>query len=137
MTNTAEGNRVAASWFDSKRIVQLVAFVSATIAAVIMLILPTYVSVTESSGGGVVRSTSTLLEVNGPGVFVVILAPVVFAGIPLLLRGRARQPVSIVCAVLLVGFVVVSLASIGIFFLVAALCAVAAVFTPARGNRQV
>lgn len=131
MDGVVAGSLGAPAWYDRQRVVQLVAFVAAVVGGIVMFLVPAYNTVSESSDGQAVESTRTLLEVNGPWMIGVALIPVVLAGIPLLLRERARAPISITTTVLLVAFVVVSGFTIGMFFFMAAICAVVALFVPA------
>lgn len=81
------------------------------------------------SGGPAQVSHPTLLETNGPSIFVPLLIPVALTALPLLIRGRARTPVSVATTVALVVFVVIASASIGWFYIPALAAAVAAVIT--------
>jgi hypothetical protein len=57
---------------------------------------------------------ATLAEVNGPGTYLLLAIPVIVAGMPLLFRSRA---VRILSTVLLMGWVVIGVASIGFFYI--------------------
>jgi hypothetical protein len=56
----------------------------------------------------------TMDSVNGPRLYYLLAIPVVIAGVPLLLHARMFRVLS---AVLLVGWVVVGSASVGLFYL--------------------
>lgn len=116
----------------AKRRVQFVALVLVVAAGVILLVVPTYMTVTSSSDGPEVTSSQTMLAVVGPWLFVVLLAPVLFAALPLFARGRAWAVLSVVSAILLGGFVLLSLLTIGIFFVPGAVLSVIAACLPAR-----
>jgi uncharacterized membrane protein len=60
----------------------------------------------------------TLAGVNGPRVYVVLAIPVIMASLPLLVRSKAARLLS---ALLLTGFVVVGLASVGLFYVPSAI----------------
>lgn len=123
------------AWYDRKRIVQLIAFVASIVGAAFALFGTAYVRTTQSSdSSGEVftqTQTQTLLEVNGLSVIAFFLVPVILTGILLIVGGRARMPISIGVTVLLVGFVIISGATIGVFFYMAAICAVVSLFVPA------
>lgn len=130
----------APAWYDRKRVVQLVAFVASIVGAAFALFMPAYESTLESwSSSGetsVETQTQTLLEVNGPSVIGLILVPIILTGISLVVSGRARVPVSIVATVLLVVLVFISGATIGLFYAMAAIAAIVALFVPARSRRK-
>ena len=113
------------------RVLQGVAFALAIAATLAALLLPLYTSETSSGGSGspdspVVTEQLTLLAVNGPGIFVPLLIPVLLTGLPLLIRGTAWRGLSIAATVLLAAFVVLALASIGGFYLPALLASAGA-----------
>jgi hypothetical protein len=57
---------------------------------------------------------ATLAEVNGPGTYLLLAIPITVAGMPLLFRSRA---VRILSAVLILGWIVIGVASIGLFYI--------------------
>lgn len=62
-------------------------------------------------------SRSTLADVNGPRVYFILLIPVIFAVLPLLTPARRmRSAVSMLSALLLVAFVLVTGFSIGLLY---------------------
>jgi hypothetical protein len=112
---------------DSKNVRQLLAVSLAVVASLVLLVVPMYTQVNLTLGGPQQVSHPTLLETNGPSIFVPLLIPVALTALPLLIRGRARTPVSVATTVALVVFVVIGSASIGWFYVPALAAAVAAV----------
>jgi hypothetical protein len=84
--------------------------------------------VSSETGGAEVRNTSTLLEVQGAGVLGILAVPIVLTLLPYLIRSpsRARAQLTIACTVLLMFGALLALASIGLFYLPALVCSVAA-----------
>jgi hypothetical protein len=87
-----------------------------------MLWLPTYSweGDTMTSGGTEVRTSghATLAAVNGSRVYLILAFPVVVAGLAALpWPARFRQPVAVAGAVIVGGFVVLGIMSVGLFFL--------------------
>lgn len=120
------------------RVLQVVALVLTLAAGAYALLGPGYASATTSSTAAL--GTASLLEVNGPGVLIVLSVPVAAAILPLVVRRRALPPVSILSATLLLGFALLGAATIGGFYGPAALTSLVAavvvhVHTP-RGGRQ-
>jgi hypothetical protein len=68
---------------------------------------------------------ATLVEGDGPRTYLLLAIPVAVAGLPLLLRFRAAR---ILSAALIAGWVVVSAASIGLFYIPSAVVMVWAAF---------
>ena len=87
------------------------------------LLLSMYETTTEPSSGEVRHDTATLVAVNGPGVLVVLVVPllVTLAVGSALWQGARRGAVAVAVAWtfagLLAAFNVLSMASIGVFFL--------------------
>lgn len=121
-----------------RRLGQVLARVAAAVAALVVLVVPMYSSVTQYPDGRVETSAKAFVDVNGTWAIAVVLIPVVLAGVPLLLRGRAKRPGAIVAAALLCLFVIIAGFTVGLFFLPAAVCAVIALLLPStaadRGN---
>jgi hypothetical protein len=106
----------------------LVSFFLAALASVWGLVAPAYTGTTvreipvnrESSSPPQTETPvhpvqrTTLAEVNGPGTYLWLAIPVVVAGMPLLFQSRA---VRILSAVLLMGWVVIGVASMGLFYI--------------------
>jgi Kef-type K+ transport system membrane component KefB len=109
---------------ESWNVRQVLAVSLALIASVVLLLVPMYTQVKLTSGGPEQVSHSTLLETVGWSIVMPLLIPV---ALPLLLRGRARTPVSVGTTVALVVFVVIGSASVGWFYIPALAAAVAAV----------
>ncbi len=102
---------------------------------------PVYQGVTVTLGGTVsytTRDAATLIEVNGLRVLPLLMTPVALTGLALLTAlwtevGRARRKVFLwVSALLLLGFCVVSIFSIGLFYLPAALVLMASAIMESR-----
>ena len=117
-----------------KRWLQIGALVLVIVAAVIVLVAPSYSSVTSSSDRGEIVSTKTALEVNGPWLLLLLLAPIAIAATPLFARGRAWVVLSIVSASLLWVFVILGSFTIGVLFAPAALLALVAACLPVRAR---
>ncbi|MGI5151187.1 hypothetical protein ACQEVC_33305 [Plantactinospora sp. CA-294935] len=102
----------------------LAAFLLAVAAGALLLFLPvtTIVEATYDSGAahpmiGVREVRQPLVQAEGWGVALLLLVPVLICAMPLLGTGAARLPLT-VAAVLLLGLgVLVSLASLGLFYL--------------------
>ena len=123
----------------------MTANVLALAAAIWLAVGPAYhgVSVAAVAIGGVaadpVRTTSTLIEVNGPRVLLLILAPVLLTAFAALAATVIRADlvwrglIVLVLAILLLGFCMVGIFSIGLLFLPAAF---ALVFAGIMGLRR-
>jgi len=112
---------------DSWNVRQVLAVSLAIVASLVLLLIPMYTQVKLASGGPEQVSHPTLLQTVGPSIFVPLLIPVALTALPLLIRGRARTPVSVATTFALVVFVVIGSASIGWFHVPALAAAVAAV----------
>ena len=112
---------------DSRNVRQVLAVSLAIVASLVLLLVPMYTQVKVTSGAPAQVSHPTLLETSGPSIFVPLLIPVTLTVLPLLIRGRARTPVSVATTAALVVFVVIGSASIGWFYVPALAAAVAAV----------
>jgi hypothetical protein len=125
------------------------AAVSLALAAAIYLALgPTYrgESVTAVALGGTasepVRTTATLIEINGLRVLPLILTPVLLTALSALAATLIpadlvwRGPLVLASAVCLLGFCLVGLYSIGLFFLPAAFALIAAGVMGSTRRRQ-
>ena len=110
------------------------AFVAALTGALLAAFAPTYTSCSTDAGGTSCGS-ATGLSVNGSWILFVVSVPVVLALIPILVPRRGAR---IIAAVLLWACCVIAAASIGLFFVPAAiLMTVAAIRRePARSLRQ-
>lgn len=117
---------------NGKRVLQIIASALSLAAGLAVLFLPGYVVATADSSGNQEIETVTTLEWTGPWAIALVLIPFVIASLPLLLKGRAWQVVSVVSAVLLVVFGLLSSWSIGFYYLPAAAISLIAVFLPTR-----
>ncbi|WP_425954993.1 hypothetical protein [Xylanimonas sp. McL0601] len=128
-------------WLGAKRWWQLAAVALTVVPMVAFLFVPLYAgssSTTSSDGVLVTQDTSaTLFEVNGPGVLVALLLPVLIAVLPLPFRGRAWAVSSVVSAALLVVFVLLGGFSIGFAYVPAAVCAVVGACLRVRSAHEV
>ena len=93
------------------------AFVAALTGALLAAFAPTYTSCSTDAGGTSCGS-ATGLSVNGSWILFVVSVPVVLALIPILVPRRGAR---IIAAVLLWACCVVAAASIGLFFVPAAI----------------
>lgn len=108
--------------------VPVVALLLALTASVALLFLPFYGSVgvgVESTG------TATLIEVNGSGVVFILVLPVLFTAVIAMVRGRRAVLVSVLGTGLLAAFVLLGIASIGLFYLPALIAATVGVIARA------
>lgn len=112
---------------DSRNVRQALAVSLAIGASLVLLLVPMYTEVKLSAGGPEHVGHPTVLETAGPSIFVPLLIPVALTALPLLVRGRARTPVSVATAVALVVFVVIGSASIGWFYVPSLVAAIAAI----------
>ncbi|MFJ6416222.1 hypothetical protein [Paeniglutamicibacter sp. NPDC091659] len=113
---------------DRKVVVQAVAFTLAITATLILLLIPGYTEVTQSSDGPEQVKNSTLLESMGPWIFVPLLIPVVLTGLPLVFMGRPQGYASVAAVIALAIFTVLGALSIGWFYLPATGVAFIALF---------
>lgn len=123
-------------YFTAKRVVQLVALVIALAGALAIALLPGYIEVTESTDSTEQVDSATVLEVNGTWYLLALAIPVVLTALPLLVRGKAWQLVSVVCVVLLTMFTAVGMFSIGWYFVFAWVVALVALFFPTRPRKR-
>jgi hypothetical protein len=84
-------------------------FLLSALCSILLCVIPAY---NERSANHLRHVT--LASVNGLTVYYMLAFPVVIAGVPLLLRARTYRVVS---ALVLIGFVVVGSASIGLLYL--------------------
>jgi len=119
-------------YWNAKRFAQLIAFVLATVAGMVVLFAPSYTIATSDSEGNEAVGSSTVWEVNGPISLLIIAIPVAITILPLLVRGPAWPAVSVVAAVLIGLFAVIGLFTVGFYFIPAVAADLVAVFLPAR-----
>jgi hypothetical protein len=104
------------------RLVLFTPLLLAVVTAVALLVVPTgrEESVSVGSSGDMTRSSrsTTLVQSDRWGALVPLAIPVVLAGVPPAFRRSRRRGVALAAAsVLLLAFVVLSAASIGLFYL--------------------
>jgi hypothetical protein len=87
---------------------------------------------TSSGAAGERRFCASLVEADGAGVLAVLAVPVLLAGVGLLAVRRRRRGLLLAATAALVGFCLLALASVGLFFLPAA----AALVVAAAGWRR-
>ena len=111
----------------SASILTFIALALASVAFVLLIFLPTYTGgYTDPITGKTINSSATLIQVNGYGVLLPLVVPVLFAGLGLLAvlmihRGvRGGRLVLWVVAALLAIFDLVTGFSIGAFYVPAA-----------------
>jgi hypothetical protein len=80
-----------------------------------------------SSGGPERQLCASLVEANGVGVLGVLALPMLLAGVGLVAVRRRRRPILVAVMVALVAFCVLGLASVGLFYLPAAVALIIAV----------
>ncbi|WP_163544723.1 hypothetical protein [Occultella kanbiaonis] len=133
MSPTADAAQAAAPapYRTTARVWQFVAFGLAGAACVLLLVMPLYRGTTTTSDG-TEEFTATLVEVNGPGVLVALLVPVLLTAVPLLIPSGRLPGVTIACAALLVFLMALGGASIGLFYAPAAIAAVVALLVRRR-----
>ena len=105
-------------------------------AGAVVLVVPLGTSVSMDSSGTSTRSSYTLLEEEGPGLLVVLAIPVVLALAGVIGAATQRAWLTIGGAgVLLVG-VLLAAASIGLFFVPAAIALLLAALWTAAGDES-
>ena len=113
-------HRMIPSWWAA-----LGALVLAVAADLFLVLYPVYqgVSVTGSSSGVVTTSSesATLITENGLWVLVPLCIPIVLAALGLIAAARSRRALAWVLGGVLLGFVVLSGFTIGLFYLPAAI----------------
>ena len=119
------------------RLVFFTPLLLAVVAAVALLVVPTgrEESVSVGSSGEMTRSgrSTTLVQSDGWSALVPLAIPVVLAGVPPAFRRSRWRGVALAAAsVLLLAFVVLSAASIGLFYLPVAGAMVAAAIVDGR-----
>jgi hypothetical protein len=124
----------------------VIALIAALGASVMLLFLPIYSGTTTPpvnvntgvATGQPVAMSATLLEVNGPRVFIPLVIPVVLAGLGLLAVLRAKRWRLLfvwIAAFLLAVFVLITGFSIGMFYVPAMILSMtAAIVTQFRGD---
>lgn len=95
-------------------------------AVVVLLAVPLGTRETASTSGGRRVESTTLLQSQGAGVLVPLAVPVLLTALPLSAPRSRRPALSLFCAALLGTGVVLSMLSIGVFFVPALIAAVVA-----------
>jgi hypothetical protein len=107
--------------------IAIISFLLAVLASVLCFVLPLYRGQSGLQRFGepsrVQVRHATLLSVNGPSIYYILVIPVIIAGVPLLLRCRTAR---IISALSLTGCVVIGAASIGLFYLPSAIAMILA-----------
>jgi hypothetical protein len=103
-------------------------FLLSALCSILLCVIPAY---SKRSADHLRLRHATLASVNGPTVYYGLVCPVVIAGVPLLLRARMYRVVS---ALLLIGFVVVGSASIGLLYLPSAVMMILAALVKPWGR---
>ncbi|CAM3450254.1 hypothetical protein OCAE111667_10445 [Occultella aeris] len=130
-----ESTPTRAPYRTTARVWQFVAFGLACAAFVLLLVMPLYTG-TTTTPEGTEDFTATLVEVNGPGVLVPLLVPVLLTVVPLLIPSGRLPGVTIACAALLVFLMALGGASIGLFYAPAAIAAVVALLVRRRSGQE-
>jgi len=117
-----------------RQVAHLVATVLAIVAALVVALAPLGVETSMSGSGEEVVRRVSFVESQGAWVLGPCAVPVGLAAAPVMLRDS--RAIAILTAGLLLVFVLVSLASFGLFFLPAALAAVTAAALPDRRRRR-
>ena len=120
------------AYWKPKRVAQLIALVLASVAATVVLFVPSYTTATLDSQGNETIGSRTVWEVNGPIFLLVMAIPVAITILPLLVRGPTWPVVSVIAAALIGLFAVVGLLTIGFYFIPAVGAELIAVFLSPR-----
>jgi hypothetical protein len=118
-----------------QRFLRWFAFVWSVVVYVALLGISVYsqVSDTLSTDGSHVRTIGreTLASVNGAAVYMTIAVPVIAAALVILpLSGRSRRAADIASVLIVAGFVLLGMMSVGMFFIPTALALVALTVRP-------
>lgn len=116
-------------YLNIKRVLQLIAVAATGLPVLAAKLIVLEVRYTGYSDGSEVRESVRLIDATSP---ILLLLPVLLSLAPLLSRGRAWQPVSVMTTALLTLYVVFASGTSGAAFLPAAVLAVAALFFPPR-----
>lgn len=119
-------------YFSRKRLVQAVGAVLALGASIAILFVPSYAVVETNSYGDRVVTAATVLTVEGLATLLIVAIPVLFASLPLAARGRYWHPTSILAAILLISFALISSFTIGMYYIPAVVTLLAAVLMRPR-----
>lgn len=118
------GRDLTPRYWSRSRALAVAALAATVLAAAALLVLPVYTSVVSVSGSsepGMLEAGGTsLADVNG-ALVAILLVPIGLAVAPVAAPPRSLRAVLIACAPLLSAFVVLGMASVGMFFAPAAL----------------
>lgn len=119
-------------------LLQIAALVLSVLAALLLLVVPAFggTSVTVDSDGTQAERTVTLLESEGPGILIPLAIPVLLTFVPLYPLGDARRWVRLACTLLLGAFTLLAILSIGVFYLPALVCSIAATTSTMSEHRS-
>lgn len=115
------------------RILHLASFACVLGATALALFAPMSTTAVTTNNGQQFIYTSTLLQSQGASILLPLLIPLAIALIPLVSATKALRTSSIVSAILLMFFAVIASASIGWFYLPAAILAMLYAFTSLKG----
>lgn len=131
----------ARPWLIAERTLVFVALAWALGVTVYLVRAPAYEGVEAFRDAGMAVEQAkvvrrTLLEVDGPGVLVPLLIPVILSALPLVrLASASRRCLAVISAVLLLGFVVVGVLSVGLFYAPSAMAMLVAAALSIVGRR--
>lgn len=112
-------------------VLQVAAFLMAAAASISAALLPVMAEETVSSSPGTTPEHTveqlTLLQTHPPTVLLPLAVPLLLTLLPLLVPRRAAWWTAVGCTILLLGFIVLAIASVGWFYLPALAAALAAV----------
>jgi hypothetical protein len=129
-------------WLIIERALVVAALTWAVGVTIYLALVPTYEGVEslQEFSTTAERTTAahrTLLEVNGPGVLVPMLIPVVLTALPLLrFVSATRRRLEVISAMLLLVFVVVGALSIGLLYAPSAMAMLIAAALAKAGQRH-
>jgi DMSO reductase anchor subunit len=115
-------------------VLQVAACLLAAAGSAAALLLPVMTQETVSNSPGTTPEHTveqlTLLQTHPPTVLIPLAVPLLLTLVPLLMPRRAAWPAAVVCTILLFGFIVLAIASVGSFYLPALAAALTAVVLP-------
>ena len=129
------GTDLRRRYFTVKRVLQIVALVLAIAATLVIALRPTFVQITQTASGVERVEDVTIVEMIGGWSLLILAVPIALSSLPLFMKGRPWQVVSIICIVLLTLFVTVAMPSIGWDFFPTWVVAVIALFFPTNARR--
>lgn len=106
---TVPSRVVRSRHLTGRRVAQFAAFGLAIVAFASLAPLPGYVENTFDSNGEITSTTTTIALFNMDRmVAAILIVAILLTGTPLIVRGRAQQPVTVGVAVILVAFAAIS-----------------------------